>query len=93
MRGINCIGIIGAGVIMLTVAAAGATDQIKIKGVVTRDFQIVDSGGRSYDVAESDAADDMLTHASGRNVEVTGTLEESAGIRTITVEAFKVLDK
>ena len=91
--GNSCIGIIGAGLIMLTIAATGMADRITIRGIVTTDFQIVDAGGQSYDVAESDAADDMLSKASGRKVEVIGKLEETAGIRTITVEAFKVLEK
>jgi hypothetical protein len=92
--GKRCVGsAIVASIMTIMVAAIGIADQVIIKGMVTNDFQIVDAAGQSYDVAESDAADDMLARATGRKVEVSATLEESAGIRTITVLSFKVVDK
>jgi len=84
---------IATGILVLVVTGALMADQVIIKGTVTHDFQIVDAAGQSYDVAESDAADAMMSRATGRKVEVTGTLRESAGIRTITVKAFTVIDK
>jgi hypothetical protein len=93
MSGSKSIFFLSVAAVILWGSSAWSADPVTIKGMVTNDFQIVDISGKSYDVAESFTADDMLSKATGKKVEVVGMLEESAGIRTITVEAYKVVDK
>jgi hypothetical protein len=67
-------------------------DPVTFTGKVTEDFQIVDNAGQSYDVAENPVGDEMVSQAAGKTVQVTGTVQEEGGVKTITVESYKIME-
>lgn len=68
-------------------------DQVTLTGKVSGDYQIVDDQGQSYDIAESAMGEELVSKASGKTVEVTGTLEEDGSMKTIVVESYKILQE
>lgn len=85
--------VIAVMLLALWAAAPVLAEQATITGMVTEDFQIVDNNGQSYDVADSAMGDELISKAAGKNVEVTGTVEEEGGVKTIMVESYKILEE
>lgn len=85
---------VGTVFMMIFVMVAPAfADQVTVTGKVTEDYQIVDDQGQSYDIAESAMGEELVSQASGKTVEVTGSLEEDGGMKTIMVESYKILQE
>ena len=87
------MGILTLAALLAFAAAPAMSDQVTIKGTVTDDFQIVDDAGQSYDVVETSMGDELVAKASGKTVEVTGTLQEEAGVKSITVDSYKIIEE
>lgn len=88
--------VLAAGIALFMIfmmAAPALAGQVTVTGTVSDDYQIVDNQGQSYDIAESAKGEELVAQASGKTVEVTGTLEEEAGMKTIVVESFKILQE
>ena len=45
-----------------------------------------------YEVEDTDMGNDMLNHV-GKTVEVTGTVVNEDGVKSIKVESYKILEK
>ena len=85
---------VGTALMMIFIIVAPAfAGQVTVTGQVTEDYQIVDNQGQSYDIAESAMGEELVSQASGKTVEVTGTLEEDGGMKTILVESYKILQE
>ena len=67
--------------------------QVTLTGQVTEGFQIVDDQGQAYEIAEGAMGDEIMEKASGKTVEVTGTLEEDGDVKTIVVKSYKILEE
>jgi hypothetical protein len=67
--------------------------EMTITGEVNESYQIVDSAGNVYDVAENEAGDHIVTNLVGQKVSVTGVVEAEGDIKTITVSSYKVLEE
>jgi hypothetical protein len=76
----------------LFVGSVGAAETMTIVGTVSDDGNIVDEGGKIYQIGENDKAAEV-SEQSGKKVEVKGTVEESTGgNQTIMVESYKVIE-
>jgi hypothetical protein len=63
---------------------------ITIVGEVNDTQQIV-AEGKIYEVADTEKGDDLVMNYIAEKVEVTGTVEEKAEMRIITVKSFRVV--
>ena len=76
----------------LVVGSVWAAESMTIVGTVSDDGNIVDEGGKIYQIGENDKAAEV-SEQSGKKVEVKGTVEESTGgNQTIMVESYKVIE-
>jgi len=74
-------------VIGLVISSQAFATEVTILGEITVDSQIVTEDGEVYEIAETEKGEEVLEHI-GKMVEVTGTVEEKEGLKTITVQAF-----
>jgi hypothetical protein len=81
--------IIGLTVFLSGIAVAG--QEVSISGVITDDGQLVDDDGMTYDIAENDAADEVMEMV-GSKVTVKGTVMETEGTKIITISSFKIIE-
>jgi type 1 fimbria pilin len=75
------------------VFAAGvalADEAITIQGQVNEDNQLVDQDGNTYNIADTEAGQQVMDMV-GEKVEVKGTVKEDMGEKEITVESFNVM--
>ena len=78
---------------VLVLTGNSQAGEMTITGEVSEGYQIVDSDGNVYDVAENEIGDHIVTNLIGQKVTVTGTVEEDGDIKTITVKDYKVLEE
>ncbi len=69
-------------------AMAGTT----VTGEVGSANDIIADDGAVYIINETEKGDELASMV-GETVQVTGTLEESDGVKTITVDSFVVVNK
>jgi hypothetical protein len=67
--------------------AAAASDMVTIEGEMNDNFQIVDSNGQVYEIADSAQGNSY----AGQKVRVTGTLQENEDGRIIIVTSFTII--
>lgn len=91
-RNFICLSIIVFGVLFwaLTLTAATAAENVTILGTVNLEYQIVTDDKQIYEVAENEKGDEVVEMVDKR-VRVTGTVEESEGVKVITVISYEVL--
>jgi cell division protein FtsL len=71
--------------------AAMASEPLTIQGEVNDSYQIVDSNGQVYEVAETDKGTDLVENHIGEKAKVVGTVQQDQDVKTITVTAFEIL--
>lgn len=79
--------------VIALVFAAGvalAEESVTIQGQVNEDNQLVDQDGNTYNIADTDAGQQVMDMV-GEKVEVKGTVKEDMGEKEITVESFNVM--
>ena len=64
--------------------------EVTISGKITEEFLIVTNNGEAYEIADTEKGEEVLEHI-GRMAEVTGTVEEKEGVKTMTVTSYKIL--
>ena len=79
-------------VFFLMFAASAMADETTVVGEVTDNFQIV-SGDQIYEIADTAEGNDLAENHISKKVKVTGTLEERADLKIITVTSFQVLSE
>lgn len=79
---------------LLGMPALSGAVEVNIVGEVNDSYQIVGDDGKIYEVAESDAGDELITQHIGSKVVVSGTLSkvDDDEMEIILVKHFKVLD-
>lgn len=78
-------------IFMILPLAASASDMVTIEGEVNDSYQIVDSSGQLYEIADTVEGNELIDSHTGEKVSVTGTLQEDENGKTITVTSFKVI--
>lgn len=82
-------------VCLLVAMGAGmavAQDNMTISGTINDADQLVSEDGQTYDIADTDQGAALLENA-GQKVKVTGAVEASGDLKTITVESFEVVQE
>jgi hypothetical protein len=62
-----------------------------ISGTVNYDFQLVTAEGKIYDIAESEAGDELVRY-TGMKVVARGTVEVVDGLNVLTVKSFDFVE-
>jgi hypothetical protein len=78
-------------VFMILPLAASASDMVTITGEVNDSYQIVDSSGQVYEIADTAEGNDLIDSHTGEKVSVTGTLQEDEDGKIIAVTSYKVI--
>ena len=78
-------------VLMLAAPVLAVEVEMTVTGEVTDSYQIVTDLGVVYEVEDTEMGNDLLDHA-GKKVEVTGTVMEEDGVKTIKVKSYVVLE-
>lgn len=78
-------------VFMILPLAASASDMVTITGEINDSYQIVDSSGQVYEIADTVEGNELIDSYTGEKVSVTGTLQEDEDGKIITVTSFKVI--
>lgn len=71
--------------------AAVASESVTIQGEVNDSFQIVDSNGQVYEIAETEKGNDLVENHIGEKAKVVGTLQQDQDVKIITVTTFEIL--
>lgn len=88
-------------VFFCTIAAASESEMLEepvegvtltVIGTVNDLFQVVTDNGEKYDIGEGETGDSLLQNV-GRKVKVVGILLEEAGMKTIDVLSYSVLEE
>ena len=89
------IGLVVLCAILLAISAPvmSVPNQVTIIGEINDQYQITARDGFVYEIADTDAGNELLTHI-GRVAEVVGTVQEDEeGIKIIYVSSFKILEE
>ena len=78
-----------AGLLVIAPVVAGGVTLI---GEINDENQLVTPDGKIYDIADTMEGSELF-ELTGKNVSVTGTVEEEGGVKTITVESHERMDK
>jgi hypothetical protein len=70
--------------------AAMQDQELMITGTINNANQIVDKDGQIFDVADTQAGKELVTHV-GLKVQVKGTVMESEGKKQISVSAYEIV--
>ena len=70
--------------------AAMQEQEMMISGTINDANQLVDKDGQIFDVADTEAGNELVTHV-GQKVQVKGTVMESEGKKEISVSAYEII--
>jgi hypothetical protein len=68
-----------------------AAEPVTIQGEVNDSYQLVDSNGQVYEVAETEKGNDLVENHIGEKAKVVGTVQQDQDVKIITVTAFEIL--
>ena len=71
--------------------AAQASEPVTLQGEVNDSYQIVDSNGQAYEVAETEKGTDLVENHIGEKAKVVGTVQQDQDIKIITVTTYEIL--
>lgn len=71
--------------------AAMASEPVTIQGEVNDSYQIVDSNGQVYEVAETEKGTDLVENHIGEKAKVVGTVQQDQDVKIITITTFEIL--
>lgn len=86
------ISFLGVAALTLCSIALAASDIVKIVGEVNDANQIV-TEGEIFEVDDTPAGNELVTHYISQRVEVTGRLRIEGDMRVITVKEFRTLEE
>jgi cell division protein FtsL len=71
--------------------AAMASEPVTIQVEVNDSYQIVDSNGQVYEIAETEKGNDLVENHIGEKAKVVGTVQQDQNVKIITITAFEIL--
>jgi cell division protein FtsL len=71
--------------------AAMASEPVTIQGEVNDSYQVVDSNGQVYEIAETEKGNDLVENHIGEKAKVVGTLQQDQDVKIITITEFEIL--
>lgn len=71
--------------------AAMASEPVTIQGEVNDSYQIVDSNGQVYEIADTAQGNDLVENHIGEKAKVVGTVQQDQDVKIITITAFEIL--
>ena len=71
--------------------AAMASEPVTIQGEINDSYQIVDSNGQVYEIAETEKGNELVENHIGEKAKVVGTLEQDQDVKIISVTTFEIL--
>ena len=71
--------------------AAMASEPVTIQGEINDSYQIVDSNGQVYEIAETEKGNDLVENHIGEKAKVVGTLQQDQDVKIITITEFEIL--
>jgi len=76
--------------LVLVCAVLATAGDVTLVGEVNDNYQLY-AEGQLFEVAETPAGNDLVTHYISAKVEVIGTVEEKEDMKIITVLSFRVM--
>ncbi|MBI9085858.1 MAG: hypothetical protein JEZ11_19825 [Desulfobacterales bacterium] len=91
----NRISLVVMLTLMMSVLLAGPSpaEEATVVGRVVDTQNIITEEGVIYEVALTDLGDELLLDHDGDLVEIIGTIEESDGLKIITVISYNVVEE
>lgn len=85
--------VVGIAIAMLMVVPfyAVAADTVTITGEINDSYQIIDTEGQVYEVADTTQGNELVENHIGEKAKVTGTIEQDQEVKIITVTAFQIV--
>ncbi|MCB2146333.1 MAG: hypothetical protein KQI81_07640 [Deltaproteobacteria bacterium] len=71
--------------------AAMASGPVTIQGEVNDSYQIVDSDGQVYEIADTAKGNDLVENHIGEKAKVVGTVQQDQDVKIITITSFEIL--
>ena len=71
-------------------SAAMQEKEMMISGTINDTNQLVDKDGQIFDVADTEAGNELVTHV-GQKVQVKGTVLENEGKKEISVSVYEII--
>ncbi len=71
--------------------SAMASEPVTIQGEVNDSYQIVDSNGQVYEIAETEKGNELVENHIGEKAKVVGTLQQDQDVKILTVTTFEIL--
>ena len=71
-------------------SAAMQEQEMMISGTINGTNQLVDKDGQIFNVADTEAGKELVTHV-GQKVQVKGTVLENEGKKEISVSAYEII--
>jgi len=71
--------------------AAMVSEPVTIQVGVNDSYQIVDSNGQIYEIAETEKGNDLVENHIGEKAKVVGTVQQDQDVKIITITAFEIL--
>ncbi|WP_319405917.1 hypothetical protein [uncultured Desulfosarcina sp.] len=71
--------------------AALASEAVTIQGEVNDSYQIVDSNGQVYEIADTVQGNDLVENHIGEKAKVVGTVQTEEDLKILTVTKFEIL--
>ena len=68
-----------------------ASDMMTIEGEVIDNYQLVDSSGKLYEIADTTQGNELAEKHIGEKVKVTGTIDDNDGYGVLVVTSFQTL--
>lgn len=75
----------------VTPLVAVAMETVTIEGEINDSYQIVDSNGQIYEIADTAEGDTLVENHVGDKAKVTGTLEQDQDVKIIKINNFEIL--
>jgi hypothetical protein len=89
-RKTQVIGMVLAILFLLSTAVPSLAGEVTLVGEVNDNYQLV-SSGQIYEIADTPSGNDMAENHINAKVKVTGSVEDSADMKILTVVAFEVM--
>ncbi|MFC1812296.1 hypothetical protein ACFL03_06345 [Thermodesulfobacteriota bacterium] len=79
--------------LVLLFAGTAISMEVTVSGEINDEYQLIARDGTIYEIADTEAGNELVTHI-GSVVEVVGTLQEDEeGVKIISVSSFKILEE
>lgn len=84
------VALVFAAVVMIPLQGLAA-DSVTIQGEINESNQIVNNDGQVFEIADTEAGNDLADNYIGEKVKVTGTVEKDGDVQVISVMSFETM--